>query len=96
MSQINENHSVSVKLINGDEADVICDLMEELNNDLIIEDHGTYITIQREREELLFPIDEISEAMGRPYTVSNFLTVLATYKGYIEVNDDNVVIRDEG
>lgn len=96
MSMIAENHSVSVKLINGDEADIICDLMEELNDDLIIEDHATYITIQREREELRFPMDEIAEAMGRPYTVSNFLAVLATYKGYIEVNDDNVVIRDEG
>jgi hypothetical protein len=93
--QIVENHTVSVKLMGGDEAGVICELMEELFEDVTITDAGSYISIETQAPELLFDMEEISEAMGASYSVSNFLSILATYKGYIEVNDDNVVIRDE-
>lgn len=96
MSQINENHTVSAKLIGGDEASVICELMEEMFDHVTITDMGSYINIETQEPELIFDANEIADAMGSPYSVSRFLAVLATYKGFIEVNDDNVIIRDEG
>jgi|TARA_R110001583_G_scaffold174631_1_gene329102 hypothetical protein len=96
VSQIKENHTVSAKLIGGDEAGIICELMEELFDDVVVTDMGSYMSIETQNPELVFDVAEITEAMGSPYSVSRFLAVLATYKGFIEVNDDNVIIRDEG
>ncbi|WP_373081292.1 MmoB/DmpM family protein [Zhongshania sp.] len=96
MSQIKENHSVSVKLIGGDEAGIICELMEDLFDDVVVGDMGSYMSIETQKPELVFDVADIAEAMGSPFSVSRFLAILATYKGFIEVNDDNVIIRDEG
>ncbi|MEX1669220.1 MmoB/DmpM family protein [Zhongshania guokunii] len=96
MSTIKANHTVSAKLMGGEEAGIICDLMEELYEHVDIIDSGSYVSIETQQEELIFDMEEIAEVMGHSYSVSNFLSILATYKGFIEVNDDNVVIRDNG
>ncbi|MDF1693950.1 MAG: MmoB/DmpM family protein [Zhongshania sp.] len=96
MSTIKANHTVSAKLMGGEEAGIICDLMEELHEHVDIIDSGSYVSIETQQEELIFDMEEITEVMGHSYSVSNFLSILTTYKGFIEVNDDNVVIRDNG
>lgn len=96
MSTITENHTVSAKLMGGEQAGIICDLMEELYEHVDVIDSGSYVSIETQEPELIFDMAEISEVMGHSYSVSNFLAILTTYKGFIEVNDDNVVIRDNG
>lgn len=93
---IKANHTVSAKLMGGDESSVICDLMEELFDHVTIIDSHSYVSIETQEPELIFDMEEISEAMGSPFSISNFLAIMATYKGFIEVNDDNIIIRDEG
>ena len=96
MSTIKANHTVSAKLMGGEESGIICDLMEELFDHVDVIDSGAYVSIETQEEELVFEMAEIAEVMGHSYSVSTFLAILATYKGFIEVNDDNVTIRNNG
>ena len=93
MNPIHENFTVSAKLIGGEDAEAIVDLMREANPQLAVEDNGAYWAITADNESLVFDMSEISEALGHSYTVNNFLTVLASYKGEIDVRDDSVVIK---
>lgn len=93
MTQLVGNYSVSAKLIGGEEAEVIADLMLESVEGLSVEDHGSYLSLDADGKDLVFDMNEISEEMGSPFTVTRFLAILTTYKGEIEVGDDNVVIR---
>jgi hypothetical protein len=94
MSPIKENFSVSAKLMGGEEAEAVVELVREKNPRLAIVDHGSYWSITAEREALVFDMSEVAEALGHPYTVTNFLTILASYKGEIDVRDASVVIKE--
>lgn len=93
MNSIHENFTVSAKLIGGEDAEAIVDLMRESNPLLSIEDNGSYWAITADNESLVFDMADISEALGHAYSVNNFLAVLASYKGEIDVRDDSVVIK---
>lgn len=93
MNPIRENFTVSAKLIGGEDAEAIVELMRENNSHLAIENNGSYWAITAEKEDLVFDMEEISEALGHSYTVTNFLAVLASYKGEIDVRDNSVVIK---
>lgn len=93
MSAITENFTVSAHLMGGDAAEAIVELMQETDPALAIEDNGAYWSITADNEDLLFAMNAISEAMGHAYSVTNFLGILASYKGEIEVRDDAVAIK---
>jgi len=93
MSMITENFTVSAKLIGGEDAEAIVDLMRENNQKLAIENNGSYWAITAENEDLIFDMESISEELGHAFSVANFLAVLASYKGDIDVRDDSVVIK---
>ncbi len=93
MNPIKENFTVSARLIGGDDAEAIVDLMRENNPALAIEDNGSYWSITADNEDLIFEMDEIGEAMGHDYSVTKFLGILASYKGEIEVRDNAVAIK---
>jgi hypothetical protein len=59
----------------------------------VVEDHQSYWSITGDRTDLVFDMESISEALGHPFRVAGFLTILASYKGEIDVRDDSVVIR---
>ena len=93
MNPIKENFTVSAKLIGGEDAEAIIDLMREKNSQLAIENKGSYWAITAENADLEFDMAEIGEALGHGYSVTNFLAVLASYKGEIDVRDNSVIIK---
>lgn len=90
---LHETHTVNAKLIAGEEADAIVAAVCVQNPDATVEDHGSYITVAREKE-LVFDINRISEELGRPYDVPTFLVVLASYTGQVDVQDTRLVIKE--
>lgn len=93
MSLITENFTVSAHLMGGDDAEVVVEVMQEINPALAVENNGAYWSITADNEDLLFDMSAIGEAMGHAYSVTNFLGILASYKGEIEVRDDAVAIK---
>jgi MmoB/DmpM family protein len=93
MTKLVGNDSVSAKLIGGEEAEVIAETMLESVEGLTVEDHGSYLSLDLDGGDLVFDMNQISEELGFPYSVTKFLAILTTYKGEIEVGDDAVFIR---
>ncbi len=92
-SPLQETHTVSVKLMAGEEADAIADALLLDRPEAVVEDHGSYLSIEAERR-LCFEMSTISESLGRPYDVPTFLVVLTSYTGQVDVQDDRVVITE--
>lgn len=91
--QLAVTHKISAKLIAGEEAASIVEAIEAAYPDAHIVDNGAYYTVERDGE-LVFDMDAIGDAMGHPYSVSGFLTVLTSYTGLVDVQDRAVTIRE--
>ena len=87
------NHTVSAKLISGEEAEAIVAAVAAANPHALIENHGPYFSIHAERE-IDFDLAGISEELGRPYDIPTLLGVLASYTGQVNVEDARVVVRE--
>ena len=92
-TSLQETHRVSAKLMAGEEADAIVAAAYVDNDDIEVEDHGSYITINGPLR-LEFSIETITEELGRPYDVPTLLVVLASYTGQVEVQDDRIFIKE--
>ena len=90
---LRETHAVSAKLIAGEEADAIANVACADNDGVVVEDHGSYITLSG-TGNIELRIDSIEEELGRPYDVPTLLAVLASYTGQVDVEDDRVYIRE--
>tara|TARA_R110000868_G_scaffold226080_4_gene478536 strand:- start:1939 stop:2232 length:294 start_codon:yes stop_codon:yes gene_type:complete len=90
---LHETHRVSAKLMAGEEAQCVADVVAECHPDAQIHDFGSYLAIEREGE-LRLDLAAISEALGRPYGLSMLLTILVSFNGAVDVNDEGIVIRE--
>lgn len=90
---LHETHTVSAKLIAGEEAEAIVAALCAQSPDVAFEDHGSYLTVARDGE-LVFDIGRIGEELGRPYDVPTLLVVLASYTGQVDVQDTRLVIKE--
>ncbi|WP_281783322.1 MmoB/DmpM family protein [Sinimarinibacterium flocculans] len=88
-----ESHKVTAKLINGADAEAIAAVMSAAHPDLVVKDFGSYLALERERE-LIFRLADIAEELGHKFEVPDFLTVLASYTGQVDVQDDTVSITE--
>ena len=88
-----ESHKVTAKLINGADAEAIVTVMLTANPDLVVKDFGSYLALENERE-LVFRLADIGEELGRKFEGPDFLTVLASYSGQVDVQDDAVSITE--
>lgn len=86
-----ESHKVTCKLINGADAEAIVAVTLAANPEVTVKDYGSYLSLEYERE-LVFKLAEIGEELGRKFEVPDFLTVLASYTGQVDVQDDRVSI----
>ncbi|GAB3100357.1 hypothetical protein G8770_04235 [Aestuariicella hydrocarbonica] len=93
MSELQGNNIVSAKLIWGEEAEIISEVMMDKVPGLVVEDNESYLSLTVDGKDLEFDMNEIAEEMGHAYSVGKFLAVLTTYKGDIDVGDDSVSIR---
>lgn len=90
---LRETHWVSAKLMAGEEAQCIADVVADTHPDARIHDFGSYLAVEREGE-LRLDLASISEALGRPYALSMLLTILVSFNGAVDVSDDGIVIRE--
>ena len=86
-------HTVSAKLIAGEEAEAIAAAVCAQNPTAIVEDHGSYLSLASDKV-LVLDTTLISEELGRPYDVPTLLVVLASYTGQVDVQDTRVVIKE--
>jgi hypothetical protein len=84
------NDDVGMSLTAGEETDAIVALLrEELGDRLRVTDHATYLKLEAEKQlEIYFPA--VAEALGRPFSLSDFQMIFSTYYGRPQVFEDCV------
>lgn len=92
-SAIHETHAVSVKLMAGEEADAIANAACTDNEGIVVDDHGSYLTV-RGNGTIVLSVESIEQELGRAYDVPTLLVVLASYTGQVDVEDDRIVIKE--
>ncbi len=78
--------SVLVVLMKGDEADATIDVIRRDQPAARIEDHGTFWQIGAQ-EELVINLARVGEELGREIDLGQWLTIMTTYVGRIDVED---------
>jgi alkene monooxygenase coupling protein len=82
---------VGISLIGSAETTVAVELVADEMPDATISDNDCYYKIEREGL-LSFSMAELSERLGRDYTVHDFLVNMTSYYGRIVVSDASVGI----
>jgi propane monooxygenase coupling protein len=82
---------VGISLIGSAETTVAVELVADEMPDATITDNDCYYKIEREGL-LSFSMAELSERLGRDYTVHDFLVNMTSYYGRIVVSDASVDI----
>jgi hypothetical protein len=91
---VKERRTIGISLIGSEEATAVVEMVRDEMPDATIVDHDCYYKI--ERDSLLeFDMAKLSERLGRPITVHDFLVDMASYYGRIEVEDGRVLIHSE-
>ncbi|MGB8406433.1 MAG: MmoB/DmpM family protein [Mycobacterium sp.] len=87
-------NTVGISLIGSSETNVVVDMIAELMPDAKIADNDVFFKIEREGL-LSFDMNELSDRLGKPYTVNDFLVNMTTYYGRIVVKDHEIEIHSE-
>jgi hypothetical protein len=83
------NDDVGMSLIAGEEADAIIELLsDQLGDRLKIRDAVTYLKLETDAGQLEVQFSDVSEMLGRPFTLLDFQTIFASYYGRPYVDDD--------
>jgi alkene monooxygenase coupling protein len=89
-----QRNTVGISLIASEEANAALDMVREEMPDARIGDHDCYFKI--ERDGLLeFRMADMSERLGRDFSVPDFLVIMASYYGRIVVQDGLVQVHSE-
>ncbi|WP_036424922.1 MmoB/DmpM family protein [Mycolicibacterium vinylchloridicum] len=86
--------TVGISLIGSSETSVIVDMVAELVPDAKITDNDVFFKIERDGM-LSFDMVELSDRLGKPYTVHDFLVNMTSYYGRIVVKDHGIEIHSE-
>ena len=78
--------SVVVVLMKGDEADATISAIRRDQPDAIIEDHATFWQIGAQ-DELVVDLRRVGDELGRDIDLSQWLTIMTTYVGRVEVEE---------
>jgi MmoB/DmpM family len=70
----------------GDEADATIDVIRRDQPAARIEDHGTFWQISAQ-EELVINLARVGEELGREIDLGQWLTIMTTYVGRIDVEE---------
>ena len=71
---------VALILMKSDEADATIDALERENEDIEVADHGTYWQISAPNE-IVVSMDKVSQELGRPIGLSQWLVVMSSFVG---------------
>ncbi|ABL79392.1 MULTISPECIES: MmoB/DmpM family protein [unclassified Nocardioides] len=86
--------TVGISLIGSAETAETVAMVEEEIPDAKITDNDCFYKIEREGL-LRFDMENLSERLGRPYSVHDFLVNMTSYYGRIVVNDGVIEIHTE-
>lgn len=86
--------TVGISLIGSAETSVAIEMVTEAMPDAKITDNDCYYKVERENL-LRFEMAELSDRLGRAYTVHDFLVNMTSYYGRIDVSDNAVEIHAE-
>lgn len=86
--------TVGISLIGSEETNVAVDMVAELMPDAKITDNDIFYKIERDGM-LSFDMNELSDRLGKPYTVHDFLVNMTSYYGRIVVKDHEIEIHSE-
>jgi hypothetical protein len=92
-ASLQASHKVTAKLINGGDAEAVVAVMLAANPTAVMKNYGSYLSLENQGP-LQFNLADIGEELGRKYDVPAFLTILASYTGQIDVQDDTVSITE--
>jgi hypothetical protein len=92
-AELKVSHKVTAKLINGGDAEAVVAVMLAANPSAVVKDYGSYLSLENEGP-LFFNLTDIGEELGYKYDVPTFLTILASYTGQVDVQDDTVSITE--
>jgi alkene monooxygenase coupling protein len=83
--------TVGISLIGSAETSVAIEMVTEEMPDAKVTDNDCFYKVEREGL-LTFDMADLSERLGRDYTVHDFLVNMTSYYGRIVVSDDAVEI----
>jgi hypothetical protein len=83
------NDDVGMSLIASEEADAIVELLtEQLGDGITVRNAVTYLKIETGVGKLEVQFADVADLLGRPFTLSDFQTIFASYYGRPYVDDD--------
>jgi hypothetical protein len=90
------NNDVGISLMAGEEADAIVDVLrDKLGDRLRVSDHAAYVKVETDTGALEIALDEVAEILGRPFTMSDFHVVFASFYGRPHVTEERVGIYSD-
>jgi hypothetical protein len=94
MTEIAESDVVGFKLAGGEDAQAIAEAVRIRYPDARIEVFPAYFSVER-AGRIDIDMREVSETLGRPYGVSEFMVTMSSYHGRIEVTGERVTLSAE-
>jgi hypothetical protein len=82
---------VGLCLMKSDEADAVVEYFKETSPDVRIEDHVTFYRAEAQ-SKIVVDLADVGERLGRPLTLPEFLVIMSTYYGRVEVEDMKFIV----
>ena len=93
---------VAIVLMKSEEADATIDALEHDRPEVEVSDHGTYWHIAAPNE-IVVPMERVSQELGRPIELSQWLVVMSSFVGraapgadFFRVTSKMVDLESEG
>lgn len=86
--------TIGISLIGSEETREAVELIKDEMPDVKVTDNDCFFKIERDGL-LRFDMEKLSDRLGRPFTVHDFLVNMTSYYGRIVVNDGVVEIHAE-
>lgn len=85
------NNEVGISLMSGEEADAIVEILkEQMGDDLRVTDSITYLKLETSVGQIELKFADVSEALGRSFTLGDFQVIFASYYGRPSIADDHI------
>jgi hypothetical protein len=85
---------VAIALMRSDIANVTIDVLAEDQPDAVVSDHGTYVLIEAD-DEIRVDMHRVSEELGMPVTLSQWLVIMSTFVGRAAPGPDYMLVTSE-
>jgi hypothetical protein len=83
---------VALRLMAGQEAEAVASVLSDSHPDATVERFPAYISVER-FGALRLQASQVADFLGEDYDVTQFLVILSSYVGTIDVNDGVVTLR---